>query len=116
MVLISLFYLILFSCILYVGAAKVLQHDEKNHGILPVDKIRGLVIIKVIEQLTFEAVGSLRYLTSLKESRPAAALSGFFHIIVYLRNERMATMSMPNVSIHINDSYVVIGATSLAGT
>ena len=66
--------------------------DEKKHGILPVDKIRGLVIIKVIEQLTFEAVGSLRYLISLKESRLAAALSGFFHIIVYLRNERMATI------------------------
>ena len=80
MFLISLFYLILFSCILYAGTAKVLQHDEKKHGILPVDKIRGLVIIKVIEQLTFEAVGSLRYLISLKESRLAAALSGFFHI------------------------------------
>ena len=92
MVPISLFYLILFSCILYAGTAKVLQHDEKKHGILPVDKIRGLVIIKVIEQLTFEAVGSLRYLISLKESRLAAALSGFFHIIVYLRNERMATI------------------------
>ena len=88
----QLLSVILFSCILYAGTAKVLQHDEKKHGILPVDKIRGLVIIKVIEQLTFEAVGSLRYLISLKESRLAAALSGFFHIIVYLRNERMATI------------------------
>ena len=60
MVLISLFYLILFSCILYVGAAKVLQHDEKNHGILPVDKIRGLVIIISNRAVDVATVGSLQ--------------------------------------------------------
>lgn len=42
--------------------------------------------------------------------------AAFFHAIVYLRNERMAMISMPKVSIHMIDSYVVIGATSLTGT
>ena len=60
MVPISLFYLILFSCILYAGTAKVLQHDEKKHGILPVDKIRGLVIIISNRAVDVATVGSLQ--------------------------------------------------------
>jgi hypothetical protein len=53
------------------------------------------------------------------EGKPSSRReAAFFHAIVsvYLRNERMAMISMPKVSMSINDSYVVIGATSLAGT
>ena len=78
------------------------RHSKKPQ-ILPVDKICGLVIIKVIEQLAFATVGSLRVL--LFERKPSSRCEvAFFHAIVYLRNERMAMISMPKVSMSINDS------------
>ena len=75
----------------------------KKSRVLSVDKIRDSSIIKIIEQLTFETVGFLQ-LNKIEKKPSSRCVGGFFRTIVYLRNDRIATMSMPNVSMSINDS------------